>query len=131
MRMGLAPCDFIRMAFAEVGVEVAFRNQGLEETGVITAVDEAVFTLKVGDAYLEAFKNRIGGTVVGVDSQYFRPTEVELLIGDASKSRTVLGWTPKYDLPALIKDMMESDLKLMKKETYLKKAGYQILNYFE
>ena len=86
---------------------------------------------KVGDAYLENFKKRVGEEVVGVDPQYFRPTEVELLIGDATKARTRLGWEPEYSLAALIEDMMKNDIKLMKKESYLKEGGYKILNYFE
>ena len=65
------------------------------------------------------------------DSAYFRPTEVELLIGDATKARTKLGWIPEYNLAALVKDMMRSDLKLMHKDSYLKEGGYNILNYFE
>ena len=69
--------------------------------------------------------------MVEVDAAYFRPTEVELLIGDATKSKTKLNWTPEYDLPALVEDMMRSDVKLMKKETYLKEGGFKILNYFE
>jgi GDPmannose 4,6-dehydratase len=69
--------------------------------------------------------------VVEVDPAYFRPTEVELLIGDATKSRTKLNWTPEYDLAGLVEDMMVSDIKVMKKETYLKEGGFRILNYFE
>jgi GDPmannose 4,6-dehydratase len=79
---------------------------------------------------LESIKN-VTIPIIEVDAAYFRPTEVELLIGDATKSRTVLNWTPEYDLPALVKDMMASDVKLMKKETYLKEGGFRILNYFE
>lgn len=69
--------------------------------------------------------------IVEVDAAYFRPTEVELLIGDATKSKTKLNWTPEYDLQGLVEDMMRSDVKLMKKETYLKEGGFKILNYFE
>ncbi len=69
--------------------------------------------------------------MVEVDPAYFRPTEVELLIGDATKSRTKLNWTPEYDLAGLVEDMMVSDIKVMKKETYLKEGGFRILNYFE
>jgi len=69
--------------------------------------------------------------VVEVDAAYFRPTEVELLIGDATKSRTKLNWIPEYNLQSLIEDMMRSDIKVMKKETYLKDGGFRILNYFE
>lgn len=66
-----------------------------------------------------------------VDPKYFRPTEVELLLGDPTKAKTKLGWELKYDLPALVKDMVHSDLHLMKKDQYLKKGGYQTMNYFE
>lgn len=123
--------DFIKMAFAEVGVDVQFKGEGVAEKGFIAAIDEAVFKSVVGEQFLEGFKKRIGENVVGVDPAYFRPTEVELLIGDATKSRTVLGWVPEYDLAALVKDMMKSDLKLMHKDSYLKDGGYNILNYFE
>jgi GDPmannose 4,6-dehydratase len=80
---------------------------------------------------LENLRKRVGEKVVKVDPKYFRPTEVELLIGDATKARTKLSWKPQYDLNALIEDMMQSDIREMKKEAYLKEAGYRILNYFE
>lgn len=123
--------DFIKMAFAEAGVDVQFKGEGINEKGFIAAIDESIFKSAVGEQFLDGFKKRIGENVVGVDPAYFRPTEVELLIGDATKSRTVLGWVPEYDLAALVKDMMKSDLKLMHKESYLKEGGYNILNYFE
>lgn len=123
--------EFIRMAFAEIGVEIIFRGENVNEVALLNYIDENVFTKKVGEAYLEKFKTRMGQEVVGVDPQYFRPTEVELLIGDATKARTCLGWEPKYDLPALIEDMMVNDIKLTKKESYLREGGYKILNYFE
>lgn len=123
--------DFVRMSFAEIGVEVVFKGENVNEVALLNYIDEKVFIDKVGEAYLDNIKKRLGEEVVGIDPQYFRPTEVELLIGDATKARTRLGWEPKYDLPALIKDMMQSDIKLMKKESYLKEGGYKILNYFE
>ena len=123
--------DFIRMAFEEIGVGIRFKGEGIDEVAIIESIDEGLFVKKVGDAYLENFKKRVGEEVVGVDPQYFRPTEVELLIGDATKARTRLGWEPKYTLDALIQDMMKNDIKLMKKESYLKEGGYKILNYFE
>ena len=123
--------EFIRMAFAEIGVEIIFRGENVNEVALLNYIDENVFIKKVGEAYLEKFKTRMGQEVVGVDPQYFRPTEVELLIGDATKARTCLGWEPKYDLPALIEDMMVNDIKLTKKESYLREGGYKILNYFE
>lgn len=123
--------DFIRMAFEEIGVGIRFKGEGIDEVAIIESIDEGLFVKKVGDAYLENFKKRVGEEVVGVDPQYFRPTEVELLIGDATKARTRLGWEPEYSLTALIEDMMKNDIKLMKKESYLKEGGYKILNYFE
>ena len=123
--------DFIRMAFEEIGVGIRFKGEGIDEVAIIESIDEGLFVKKVGDAYLENFKKRVGEEVVGVDPQYFRPTEVELLIGDATKARTRLGWEPEYSLAALIEDMMKNDIKLMKKEPYLKEGGYKILNYFE
>ncbi len=112
--------DFIRMAFEEIGVGIRFKGEGIDEVAIIESIDEGLFVKKVGDAYLENFKKRVGEEVVGVDPQYFRPTEVELLIGDATKARTRLGWEPEYSLAALIEDMMKNDIKLMKKESYLK-----------
>ena len=123
--------DFIRMAFEEIGVGIRFKGEGIDEVAIIESIVEGLFVKKVGDAYLENFKKRVGEEVVGVDPQYFRPTEVELLIGDATKARTRLGWEPEYSLAALIEDMMKNDIKLMKKESYLKEGGYKILNYFE
>lgn len=123
--------DFIRMAFAEIGIEVEFRGEGVGETALLKSVDAPVFTEKVGAGYLSSLQARMGEEVVGVDPQYFRPTEVELLIGDATKARTKLGWEPRYTLDRLIEDMMQNDIKLMKKESYLKEGGYKILNYFE
>lgn len=110
--------DFVKMAFNELGIEVEFRGEGINEKGYIKKCN--------GDFQLE-----IGKEVVSVDERYFRPTEVDLLIGDASKAREKLGWIPEYDLSALIKDMVQSDLKLMQKDKYLKDGGYKILSYFE
>ena len=123
--------DFLRMAFAEIGVEIIFKGENVNEVAVLNYIDEKVFIERVGEVYLDNFKKRIGDEVVGVDPQYFRPTEVDLLIGDATKARTRLGWEPKYDLASLIEDMMLNDIKLMKKESYLKEGGYEVLNYFE
>lgn len=123
--------EFIRMSFAEIGVEIEFKGSGVEEVAVLKAVDNSVFSAKVGEAFLNKIQQRMGEEVVGVDPQYFRPTEVDLLIGDATKARTRLGWEPEYALSDLIRDMMVNDIKLMKKESYLREGGYKILNYFE
>jgi GDPmannose 4,6-dehydratase len=125
--------DFIDMAAQEIGLQIEFRGEGADEIGVLVNVDQEKFIEKVGDKYLDAMISRaaVKDVIVGVDKRYFRPTEVDLLIGDPTKSKTVLGWEPKYDLPALVADMMNSDIKLMKKESYLKEGGFQIMNYFE
>jgi GDPmannose 4,6-dehydratase len=123
--------EFIRKSFGEVGIEVTFKGEGVHETGIITGINENLFVNKIGESYILALKKRLGESVVKVDPEYFRPTEVELLIGDATKARTKLSWNPEYNLDTLIEDMMQSDIKAMKKEAYLKEAGYRILNYFE
>lgn len=123
--------DFIKMSFLEVGVDVEFRGEDEKEEGYIVGVDENKFSKIVGAEYLEGFIKRIGQSVVGVDPAYFRPTEVDILIGDNTKARTKLGWEPTYDLKALCQDMVVHDVELMKKEEYLKNGGYRIMNYFE
>ncbi|SDS00030.1 GDPmannose 4,6-dehydratase [Mucilaginibacter mallensis] len=119
--------DFIKMAFAELGIEIEFSGKDENERGVIIDIDEQ----KIEEMGLSADALRFGQTVVKVDPKYFRPTEVDLLIGDATKANEKLGWKPKYDLQALVSDMMQSDLHLVKKDDYLKKGGFQTLNYFE
>jgi len=123
--------EFLRMTFAELGITVGFSGEGIDEVGTIAAVDAAKFTEAVGEEYLAAIERRIGSRVASVDPRYFRPTEVEALIGDATKSRTVLGWTPKYDLPALVADMVESDIRLFKRDAYLRAGGFTVNSYFE
>lgn len=123
--------DFVRMAFAEIGAQLEFRGTGVEEVALLSGIDESLFNKVVGESYLTDFKQRIGSVVVGVDPQYFRPTEVDLLIGNSEKARKKLGWEPVYSLTDLLHDMMVSDIKLMKKESYLREGGYRILNYFE
>lgn len=125
--------DFIKMSGEYVGIEISFVGEGVNEKGIITGVDEAKFKLKVGEKFLENILQRAKNNdqLVGVDPAYFRPTEVELLIGDPTKSQTKLGWKPKYDLQGLVDDMMKSDVKLMQKDAYLRDGGYRTMNYFE
>ena len=123
--------DFVKMAFAEIGADLELQGKGVNEVALLAGVNETVFKNVVGESYLDQFKQRIGSIVVGVDPQYFRPTEVDLLIGNAEKAQKKLGWTPMYTLEDLVHDMMVSDIKLMKKESYLREGGYRILNYFE
>ena len=122
--------EFVRMAFGEIGINIDFKGEGIDEKGYIGSINDAVFSEHVGAEFLEGIK-LMKESIVEVDANYFRPTEVELLIGDATKSRTRLNWIPEYDLKGLVVDMMRSDVKLMKKETYLKEGGFRILNYFE
>lgn len=131
--------DFVRMACAEIGIEITFNGTDANEKGYITTIDEKRFIAHVGEQYLEALKLRVTTKIspdddqyiVAVDPQYFRPTEVELLIGDPSKAMTKLGWKPEFDLNGLVNDMMQSDVKLMKKDAWLREGGYRTLNYFE
>lgn len=125
--------DFIRLAAAEIGLEITFRGEGVSEKGHLVSVDAKRFSRMVGEEFLEAITRRAQSeaVVVGVDPAYFRPTEVDILIGDSTKARTTLGWEPRYDLAGLITDMMEGDVKLVKKEVYLKRGGFYTPNYFE
>jgi GDPmannose 4,6-dehydratase len=119
--------DFVRLCFYELGIEIEFSGKGVNEKAVVIDMDED----KLISLGLQPDTLRFGQTVVRVDEQYFRPTEVELLIGDPTKAKQKLGWQPKYDLEALIKDMMAADLVLCKKDEYLKSVGYTPKSYFE
>ena len=111
--------DFIRMAFKHIGVTLEFKGEGINEKGIVAASENADYKVKIGQE------------VVAVDEKYFRPTEVDLLIGDATKAYKKLGWKPEYELQDLVNDMMKSDINLMKRDSYLKEGGYTTLNYFE
>ena len=111
--------DFVKMAFNYVGIELEFRGSGLSEKAVIASCSNPTYQLE------------IGREVLSIDPKYFRPTEVDLLIGDATKAKEKLGWKPEIELEVLVNDMMRSDLKLMTKEKYLVEGGYKINNYFE
>lgn len=111
--------DFVSMAFAYAGVELEFKGEG---------VNEKAFVLSCSDP---KYQIEIGKEVLAVDPKYFRPTEVDLLLGDPSKAENKLGWEREYQLKALVDDMMKSDLHLMTKDQYLKEGGYTIMNYFE
>jgi GDPmannose 4,6-dehydratase len=111
--------DFIKMAFSHIGVELEFKGSGIDEIAVIASSSN------------EEYKLEIGKEVLVVDTKYFRPTEVDLLIGDPTKAKEKLGWTPETSLEDLVKEMMESDLKLFEKDKYLKDGGHQTLNYYE
>jgi len=119
--------DFAKLAFAYLGIGLKFSGENENEVGTIESID----TARATSLGLNLSALSIGKEVIAVDPRYFRPTEVDLLIGDAEKARTKLGWTPKYSLQELVNDMMESDLKLMKRDEYLKEGGYGFHNYFE
>lgn len=111
--------EFVRMSFAEVGITIEFTGSGANERGCIVSCSSPDYQLEIGKE------------VVAVDPVYFRPTEVDLLIGDPTKSNTKLGWKPKYNLATLVEEMVAADLELFRKERLLKDSGYYIKNQFE
>lgn len=111
--------EFCRMAFGELGIELAFSGHGVDEKGVVAAVHEPEYNFRVGQE------------VICVDPRYFRPAEVDLLVGDASKAREKLGWTPRHSLKDLVRDMMQSDLKIFHRERFLKDGGFEVLGQHE
>jgi GDPmannose 4,6-dehydratase len=124
--------DFIDMAFKFIGIEIDFQGTGVDEIGVIKSIDEARFAEMVKvDKPKEAIANLLGKQVLQIDPKYFRPTEVELLIGDATKSREKLGWVPKYDLKALVEEMVQADLELFERDIKLRSHGFSTLNQAE
>ena len=118
---------FIQMAFTEIGITVAFKGEQEQEVGYVESIDTNLLEVKG----IKSCTLKIGDTIVEVDPRYYRPTEVELLIGDPTKSQTKLGWKPKYDLAMLVQDMMESDLQLMQRELFLKQSGHKVISQIE
>ena len=110
--------DFVRMAFAEIGVTLAFNGTGENEVGVV-------------ERSTGKYPVQIGQAVVKVDPKYYRPTEVDLLIGDPRKSAEKLGWTPKHTLADLVKEMVASDVLIFEKDLFLKSSGFDVKNEFE
>lgn len=111
--------DFVRKAFAFAGIELEFRGKGQEEKAYIAACNNPQYQVKKGQCVLE------------IDPRYYRPTEVDILLGDPSKAREKLGWKTEFTLDDLVSDMMRSDLRLMQKEQFLKNGGYNVMNYYE
>ena len=107
------------MSFLELGIELEFKGKGVDEKAFIKVCNNPEYQIEIGKE------------ILGVDPKYFRPTEVNLLIGDPTKAKEKLGWVCNYNLQGLIKEMMQSDIKLMKKDQYLRKGGFMTLNYFE
>ncbi|WP_323027655.1 GDP-mannose 4,6-dehydratase [Gelidibacter japonicus] len=122
--------DFIRMAFHETGIQLRFEGEGLDEIGYIDSIDETLFEAKTGKKAKEV-GCQVGNEVLAVDPRYFRPTEVDLLMGDPSKAKEKLNWKPKYDLASLVKEMVLADLELFKRDLQLKDSGYTILKQQE
>ncbi|MFZ1705213.1 MAG: GDP-mannose 4,6-dehydratase [Saprospiraceae bacterium] len=135
--------DFVYLAFDEVGLTIKFEGKGVDEKGYLVAIDSDKLSQFTDKEHIEKLEKHLItkntslsqstsiDPIIEVDPRYFRPTEVDLLIGDASKAKQKLGWVPQYDLHSLVKEMMESDMKLMQKEQHLKKYGFTIKNYFE
>ena len=110
--------EFVRKAFSIIGAELVFEGEGLDEKGIVSRIDGS-YPIKKGQE------------AVAIDKRYFRPTEVDVLVGDASRARDILGWQPAHDLDTLIKDMVEHDLEMARQEQYLKKGGFRTPNCFE
>lgn len=123
--------EFVRLSFAEIGLTIEFRGKGLEEQGILIACNDTLFTERVGMEYLSIVHSLLGKALVFVDPAYFRPTEVELLLGDATKAKEKLLWKPEYTLEDIVADMMAHDIQLMKRESYLQQGGFKICNFFE
>ena len=111
--------DFVRLAFGEAGIELEFKGEGVDEKAYVTECNNKDFQIEIGKE------------VLSIDPSYFRPTEVDLLIGDPSKAKNKLGWVPEHDLASLVKDMMKCDISLMKKDVILLKADHEILKQDE
>jgi GDPmannose 4,6-dehydratase len=111
--------DFVRMSFEQVGIELEFIGEGVNEKATVLKCNNPEFQLEIGKE------------ILSIDPSYFRPTEVDLLIGDPTKAKEKLGWVPEHDLLSLVKDMMQADIKLMQKDQYLKKGGFSANNYYE
>ena len=107
--------DFVKLCFSEVGIELEFKGTGLKEKAFVKKCNNKEYQIEIGKE------------ILSIDPTYFRPTEVDLLIGDPTKAKSKLGWKPEYDLNSLVKDMMKSDLLLMKKDVVLLNAGQNTL----
>ena len=125
--------DFTKLACKKIGLEIEFTGEGSAEMGRLTKVDNDLVEQKLGANYVKPLQQKANQKeiLIAVDPGYYRPTEVDLLIGDATKAREKLGWQPEYNLEQMVEEMMQSDIHLMQKETYLKEGGYKTLNYFE
>jgi GDPmannose 4,6-dehydratase len=123
--------DFIDMAFAHIGFKMEWIGEGIDEVGVLKSIDSKIYFASTGQELKPEINSLINRELVKVDPKYFRPTEVELLIGDPTKSKTKLGWEPEYDLNGLVNEMMASDLKLFQKDIHLTEFGHEVLKQVE
>ncbi len=144
--------DFVEMAFAHVGFTIRWEGKGVEEVGILDSIDKQKYEeatgreLKVKELKVKSLNDNtindepltlnaerltLNSVLVRVDPTYFRPTEVDLLIGDPTKSKTQLGWEPEYDLAGLVEDMMDSDIKLVQKDIHLVEKGHEIFRQAE
>jgi GDPmannose 4,6-dehydratase len=125
--------DFVRKAFAFVGIELEFRGKGIEEKAYVKRIEDIGSRIENLNSKLKTQNSKLqhGQCVLEIDPRYFRPTEVDILQGDASKARINLGWQPELSLDDLVADMMQSDIKLMQREQFLKNGGFEIMNYYE
>lgn len=119
--------DFVQMAFIHVGFKIRWKGVGVEEVGILETIDKKKYLESTGQSLTPLISNLLNSIIVKVDPEYFRPTEVDLLIGDPTKSKTKLGWEPEYDLVGLVEDMMTSDIKLLQKDLYLRRQKHEIL----
>jgi GDPmannose 4,6-dehydratase len=120
--------EFCSLTFAYFGVELGFKGNGKDEVGYIANINKTLFEEKIG---IKPDHLQNGDIIIQVDQFYFRPTEVELLLGDPTKAKQKLGWEPKYNFQMLVEEMIQSDLKLMKKDNYLRQGGFDILPQIE
>jgi GDPmannose 4,6-dehydratase len=123
--------DFIDMAFAHIGFKMEWIGEGIDEVGVLKSIDSETYYASTGQELKPEINSLVNKELVKVDPKYFRPTEVELLIGDPTKSKTKLGWEPEYDLNGLVNEMMASDLKLFQKDIHLTEFGHKVLTRVE
>jgi GDPmannose 4,6-dehydratase len=113
--------EFLLKSFMHAGITLSFKGKGLNEVGVVAEINSSLkeCTLKPGDE------------IIAVDQRYFRPTEVDILLGDSTKAQKMLNWKPKYNVDMLLQEMVDADISLMKKEHHLKQGGFKVLNYHE
>jgi len=119
--------DFINFACDHIGVKLEYKGEGINEKGIIKSIDKNNQIIKRSKLNIQ---NSIGKTIISVDEKYFRPTEVEALLGDPSKAKEKLGWKPKVTFEEMVHEMMENDINIAKRDSLVKKHGYKTENYY-